>query len=90
MQLETERLVLRKAKKNDWEDIFEGASDLKVSRSMTVIPYPYTKTDAEWFIKDSIKNWNSKKAFRFFLELKSEKKVIGVMALERIDRKSVV
>jgi RimJ/RimL family protein N-acetyltransferase len=85
MELETKRLILRKAKKSDWQDIMEGAGDLNVSKNMTTVPYPYAKSDAEWFVKDSIKKWNDKKSYSFFIELKSEKKVIGVMTLGNIN-----
>ena len=50
MEIQTERLILRKAKKNDWQDILEGASDLNVSKNMTTVPYPYGKDDAENFL----------------------------------------
>lgn len=85
MKLETSRLILRKAKKSDWKDILEGASDLNVSKNMTTVPHPYGKGDAEWFINDSIKKWNQKKGYSFFIELKSEKKVIGVMTIGGIN-----
>ncbi|MDB4984664.1 MAG: hypothetical protein JWM20_843 [Patescibacteria group bacterium] len=81
MELETQRLILRKGKRGDWKDIVEGASDLNVSKNMTTVPHPYGKSDAEWFINDSIKKWNQKKGYSFFIELKSEKKVIGVMTI---------
>lgn len=68
MELETSRLILRKAKKSDWQDILEGASELSISKNITSVPYPYSKKDAEWFIKDSIKKWNQKKGYSFFIE----------------------
>ena len=90
MQLETERLILRKAKKSDWQDIVEGVSVLDVSKQMTTIPHPYGRADAERFIKDAIKKWNADKAYVFLIELKSEKKVIGAMTLGNIERYSGV
>jgi RimJ/RimL family protein N-acetyltransferase len=48
------------------------------------IPHPYTRADAEWYINDSIKNW-AKSGYAFVVELKEEKKLIGVMALSGID-----
>jgi RimJ/RimL family protein N-acetyltransferase len=85
MNLETKRLILRKAKKSDWQDIIEGAGNFDVSKNMTTVPFPYKKEDAEWFIKDSIKKWNQQKGYSFFIELKSEKKVIGVMTIGGIN-----
>ena len=85
MQLETNRLILRKARKSDCEDIIEGASPLQIAQWMTTLPHTYQKSDAEWFIQDSIKKWNKKTNFTFFIELKSEKKVIGVITLGGIN-----
>ncbi|HQV64929.1 MAG TPA: GNAT family protein [Candidatus Paceibacterota bacterium] len=85
MELKTKRLILRKAKKSDWKDIMEGARDLNVSKNMTTVPHPYEKEDANWFINDSIKKWNKKTGYSFFIELKSERKVIGVMTIGGIN-----
>jgi len=80
MKFETKRLILRPPKKSDWKDILDGAKDLEVSRNTLLIPHPYKKKDAVWFINHSIKKWKDKnqKDYPFFIELKSEKKVIGV------------
>ena len=83
MKLETERLILRKPQKKDWKDIVEGAGEYDIASSTETIPHPYTKKDAEWFINDSIEKWG-KGSYAFFIELKTEKKVIGVMALTGI------
>ena len=83
MKLETKRLILRKPRISDWKDIVEGVGDIKVTRYLAVVPYPYKKKDAEWFIKDCLKKWNKKEqtAYPFFIELKSEKKIIGVLEI---------
>ncbi len=87
MKLETKRLILRKPRKSDWEDLVEGLSPLDVSKSMLSVPHPYNKKDAEIFIKKTIKNWNKKNQdnYVFFIELKSEKKVIGAMGLHKVN-----
>ena len=84
MRLETQRLILRKPQLSDWEDIVEGAGDLDVSKWTMNIPYPYTRADAEWYINNSIENW-SKSGYAFVIELKEERKLIGVMTLSGID-----
>src|SRR3989338_3133291 len=85
MILETKRLILRKPKKSDWKEIVEGVGNLEVARMISQIPHPYTKKDAEFFIKKCIKEWH-KKSYEFLIELKSENKVIGVMAIHPIDK----
>ncbi len=83
MKLETKRLILRKPRISDWKDIVEGAGKLEVSRYLTIVPHPYKKKDAIWFIKDCLKKWNKKEKtdYPFFIELKKEKKVIGVIGI---------
>ena len=55
IKLKTKRLILRKPKISDWKDIVEGIGDLEVSRTMGSISYPYTKKDAEGWIKYATK-----------------------------------
>ena len=88
MKLETQRLILRKPKLSDWKDIVEGVGNLKVSRTMGAVPYPYKKKDGLWWINKGIKKWKekTKEDYSFVIELKSEKKVIGAMGLHKIDK----
>ncbi len=86
MRLETERLILRKPKISDWKDVIGGAGDLEVSKQTENIPYPYSKEDAIGWIKESIDKWNKKESYVFFIELKSEKKVIGCIALSKVSK----
>ncbi len=88
MKIETKRLILRPPRKSDWKDILEGARDLDVSKELSDVPHPYKKKDAEWFIDDVIKKWEKKekKNYTFFIELKSEKKVIGSTNLYSINQ----
>ncbi|MBU1129062.1 MAG: GNAT family N-acetyltransferase [Nanoarchaeota archaeon] len=76
MKLETKRLILRTPKISDWKDIVEGIGNLKVSKNVSSVPYPYKKKDAlDWInkqIKESKKK--KKKGYSFVIELKSEKK----------------
>ena len=84
MKLETARLTLRKPRLGDWKDIVEGVGDYDVAKMTKSIPHPYTRADAEWFIKDCLKRWEQS-AYAFMIELKSEKKVIGVIDLRNIN-----
>jgi ribosomal-protein-alanine N-acetyltransferase len=88
MKLETKRLILRKPKLSDWRDIIEGIGEYDVSKMLLVVPYPYTKKDADNFIKIKIKKWKEKNLddYLFFIELKSEKKVIGAIGIHKINK----
>ncbi|PIN89616.1 hypothetical protein COU60_03330 [Candidatus Pacearchaeota archaeon CG10_big_fil_rev_8_21_14_0_10_34_76] len=89
MILETKRLILRPPKKSDWKDIVEGAGNIEVSKNLSLVPHPYTKKDAQKWIKGTIKKWKKKdkKDITFFIELKSERKIIGVTSIHNIDMK---
>ncbi|MFH1327189.1 MAG: GNAT family protein [archaeon] len=87
MKIETRRLILRPPKIGGWRDIVEGVRDINVSKMLAVVPRPYVKKDALWFINHS-KNKDKKKkkeSYTFCIELKSEKKVIGITSIEKID-----
>lgn len=76
MKIETKRLILRPPRKSDWKDILEGAKELDVTRNLLVVPHPYKKKDAIWFVNHAMKKWRKKEKsdYTFFIELKSEKK----------------
>jgi RimJ/RimL family protein N-acetyltransferase len=88
MKLETKRLILRKPKKSDWKDLVEGVGEMAVAKNIVPILHPYKKKDAIEFLNKTIKKWNNKKQddYLFFIELKSEKKVIGAIGLHKVDR----
>ncbi len=88
MKLETKRLILRKPKMSDWKDVVEGIGDYDVAKMMVSVPYPYKRKDAEWFIDLKNKEWKKKEpnAYLFFIELKSEKKIIGAVEVFKINR----
>jgi [ribosomal protein S5]-alanine N-acetyltransferase len=90
MKLETKRLILREWKEKDISDLVEGLNNLEVSKWLATAPYPYTKKDAENWIKFCIENakkGNKRDSYYFAIELKYEKKVIGGVGLERINFK---
>ena len=87
MKIETKRLILRPPRKSDWRDIVEGVNNLKVSRMLAVVPYPYKKKDAELWINDCLKKWKKKNKddYTFFIELKESGGVIGATGIHKID-----
>ena len=88
MKLETKRLILRTPKPIDWKDIVEGIGDFDVAKRLASVPHPYKRKDAESWIKRTIKKAKKKNAtdYNFSIELKAEKKVIGCIGIEKIDR----
>jgi len=90
MILKTKRLILRAPRKSDWKDIVEGVKDKAVSSMLLVVPHPYKKKDALWWINRTIKKWKKtkKEDYSFVIELKSEKKVIGVTSIHHVDEQS--
>lgn len=90
MILKTKRLILRPPKKSDWKDILEGVNDLDVAKNLLKVSYPYKKKDAKSFINDTLKEWRKKeqKDYTFFIELKSEKKVIGSTGIHSVKKEN--
>lgn len=87
MKLETKRLILRQLKMKDAKELAENANNLNVSKWMMLLPSPYTIKDAKWYINYCAKKFKEKpiKNYDFGIELKSGRKIIGAIGLERID-----
>lgn len=51
MELQTTRLVLRRPAETDIDDIYVACQDPEVQR-FTLVPVPYTRTDAETFVRE--------------------------------------
>ena len=88
MILKTKRLILRPPRKSDWKDIVEGVNNLNVSKMTSVIPHPYHKKDALWWINQSAKDNKKKenKSYHFMIELKLGRKVIGSTSITNIHK----
>jgi len=89
IKLETKRLILREWNKEDVDDIIDGLNNIEVSKWLAFVPHPYTKNDAEKWIEFCIENakkGDSRNSYDFAIELKSEKKVIGGVSLDKINK----
>lgn len=87
MKIVTKRLILRDITMKDAKDLVENINNLKVSRYLLTVPYPYTIKDAKWWInhcKEKAKE-KPRKSYDFNIELKSEKKIIGGIGLTKVD-----
>ncbi len=87
MKIQTKRLILRNITNKDTKDIRENLNNLKVSKWLMVVPYPYTMKDAKWWTKHCLENQKKKKreSYEFGIELKSERKIIGGIGLSKIE-----
>lgn len=86
-RIETERLLLRQPSMKDIFDIVEGIGNLEVSRWLLVVPHPYKRKEAIWYV-DHIKKKAKKKPvtdYAYWLELKETGKVIGGIGLHKVD-----
>lgn len=52
--LRTPRLTLRPLEMTDADAVVEGVGNYDVSRWLSVVPYPYSLEDAEWFLEKTI------------------------------------
>lgn len=88
MKISTERLVLRDITNKDARDIQENLNNLRVSKWLLIVPYPYTMKDAKWWTKHCLEKRKKKKreSYEFGIELKSEKKIIGGFGLSKINK----
>ena len=88
VRLETKRLILREWRKGDVADLIEGLNDLSVARWLAFVPHPYTRKHAEAWIsrcQTTAKAGAARPSYDFAIELKSERKVIGGISLDRIN-----
>ena len=88
MILETDRLILRDWVERDIDDLVDGLNNIEISRWLVTVPNPYTRKDAEAFIRFCISKSDMQKnrdSYEFAIEHKLEKKVIGGTAVNKIN-----
>ncbi len=84
MIIKSKNFILRPYRKGDAADVVENINDEKVSRFLSIVPYPYTTKDANYWIKKCLKEGKEKKktAVRFAIEIGG--KVVGAIDLSNI------
>jgi|SRR3989339_222630 len=85
MILKTKRLVLRPANMKDIDAIVENINNLRVSKWLLVVPYPYKRKDAIYWINSHKKQEKKKDSYDFAIELNEEKRIIGGCGLKKVD-----
>ena len=88
MQLTTRRLILRDLTQKDAKNITKEANNLKVSRYLLLLSCPYLLKHAKGFINECVKDTKLKprKNYNLGIELKSERKIIGMVGLCSVDK----
>ncbi len=87
MKIIGKRIILRELGLKDAKDLAKNANEKHIFNLTSSIPYPYKLKDAKWFINKTKKDAKQKprKNYELAIELKSEKKIIGVMGLTNIN-----
>jgi ribosomal-protein-alanine N-acetyltransferase len=86
--LDGNRIKLRKLKISDSEVIRDFAKDKKITKYTFVTPPPFTKKQAQDFISKVDKERKKGISYYFGIELKENRKLIGMMNLIKIDQKN--
>jgi len=84
LRIEGKTINLRKLKRSDSQSIYQNAKDFEIAR-YTTLPHPYTLNDALIFIKRTHQKMRKKTDYELGIELKENKKIIGVISLMKID-----
>jgi ribosomal-protein-alanine N-acetyltransferase len=88
MKLISKRIILRDLTIKDAKSIAENAHDKSNWYYTESMPFPYSLEDAKKHIKSCIKKQkeNPRKDYDFGIFLKSEKKIVGMISLFKVDR----
>jgi len=83
--IETERLLLRKARDSDAVRMYKMISSTPMHYKFTRIPYPYTLKMAKENIKKRKKHYRKGDELNLLIELKNTRKLIGTITLRGLD-----
>jgi len=86
--LEGNRIKLRELKISDNEVIRDFAKDKKITKYTFVIPPPFTRKQTQVFIRKIKKERKEGISYYFGIELKENRKLIGMINLVKINRKN--
>lgn len=88
MELVTKRLRLRELNDSDKTTLPLLVNDLEVSQYLAVVPYPYTSTDAEWFVEHCKEGTQKtpRESYELGIELLETNQLIGMVGLSKVNR----
>ncbi len=88
LEIEGERIVLRKLRVSDVLDIYKNLQDKDMVKWTLNIPWPYKKQDAVKWIRKTHYGIKKRKEYSLGIILKNENKLIGAISLMHIDCKN--
>ncbi len=88
LELDGDRIKLRRLKLSDAKDIYENIKDEEVIRWLLRIPHPYRLEDAIKFIRGTHYRIRKGKGYAFGILLKETDRVIGVVDIFNVDWES--
>jgi len=83
--IESERLILRPFSMFDAERVSELAGDKQISEMTANIPYPYTVSDAENWIRTHAELFLSGKGIVYAIALKESSELIGAISFPKLE-----
>lgn len=83
--IESERLILRPFSLSDAERVSELAGDKQISEMTANIPYPYTVSDAENWIRTHAELFVSGKGIVYAIVLKGTSELIGAISFPKLE-----
>lgn len=87
MEIKTNRLLIRDLQQKDIEVLPRLIDDLEVSRYLAVVPYPYSKKDAEWFVNHCIEEAKKdpRENYELGIVIPNTDELIGVVGLTKVN-----
>lgn len=83
-RLETERLILRKPRLSDAEDVYEYMRHGTVQTYIPNAPLQYTKENAQSYVENSIESFDPTQKIVWAIQHKQDNKVIGMVNIHNI------
>jgi [ribosomal protein S5]-alanine N-acetyltransferase len=84
--IKTKRFTLRPFRISDTESIKKHANDKNVSRNLANLPHPYSKKDANFWIKKQIRLQRQKDPEEIVFAIEIENQAVGTIGLHKIKR----
>ncbi|MCF7958579.1 MAG: GNAT family N-acetyltransferase [Phycisphaerae bacterium] len=85
-QFETDRIIIRRYKPSDAEDLYNVLKDKAMSRWTFALPHPYPQEAAVKYIRQTQSRWRLEKGYAFAVVHKETGKVIGNVGLNRVEQ----
>ncbi|MDO8459767.1 MAG: GNAT family N-acetyltransferase [Nanoarchaeota archaeon] len=88
MEIKTQKLILRDLVDEDIDLLPSLINDLEVSKLLALVPYPYGKKDAEWFVnhcKEEARK-NPRTSYELGIVLKDTSELVGCVGITSVNQ----